>query len=204
MQGNRMDRQLEAFRHNKYRKNRVRFYALIAFATILASIILGLYVISIQPLDIDNVHASDSAIEVVNAEYGDSYLQTIDNLPTVGYESHYNNLKGEYLRLIGEGAKVSEKDNQALDLLVFIEVVQEEAVETSKDYGVSVVSKKFYQEHLNLMEERGEVFPSLEKLLDGHRTDLGSVSDDEMSVIIKDLDERIELYTTYLTSLKNA
>ena len=98
-----MDRQLEIFRHKKYRKMRVRFYGLVIFAVALTLTLIGFVVISNQPIDVSNVKHAETAYEVAYAEYGDTYIKTLNNLPTIGYESQYKALKSTYLDLLEDG-----------------------------------------------------------------------------------------------------
>lgn len=198
-----MDKQLEIFRHNKYRKMRVRFYGLSIVAISLLSLLIGIVVISSQPIDVSNVKKAETAYEVAYAEYGDTYINTLNNLPTIGYESQYKALKSTYLDLLEDGGSEKDKNKIALDLIVFVEFVQTDAVKTAKRYGLSGVSQQFYEEHQEYMGLNGEVHETLVTLVESHATPEGKLSEDKLMSIIKDLDSRVELYTGYLTTLKN-
>lgn len=198
-----MDRQLEIFRHKKYRKMRVRFYGLVIFAVALTLTLIGFVVISNQPIDVSNVKNAETAYEVAYAEYGDTYIKTLNNLPTIGYESQYKALKSTYLDLLEDGGSEKDKNKIALDLIVFVEYVQTDAVNTAQRYGLSGVSQQFYEAHQEYMGLNGEVHETLVTLVESHVTPEGKLSEDKLMSIIKDLDSRIELYTGYLTTLKN-
>lgn len=197
------DKQLEAYRHKKYRRRRLRFYGLIMLAVTLFAVAVGIFVITNQPIDVKYIKESDTALEVARMEYGDTYINTLDNLPTIGYESQYVALKGTYLDLLQDNGSVSDKNKIALDLVVFVEYVQQEAVSTSRKYGLTDVSKNFSEEHTTYLAENGDVYDSLIELVDSHTTTEGRLSDERLADIILDLDARIDLYTGYLTTLKN-
>lgn len=198
-----IDKQLEIYRHKKYRKMRIRFYGLVIIAVALISMLIGVVVITNQPIDVSNVRQAETAYEVAYAEYGDTYVNTLNNLPTIGYESQYQALKGTYLDLLEEDGSEKDKNKIALDLIVFVEFAQTEAVKTAQRYGLSGVSRQFYQEHKKYMELNGGVHDKLVTLVESHTSPEGRLEEDQLMEIINDLDDRIELYTGYLTALKN-
>lgn len=199
-----IDSQLERYRHKKYRKRRIRFYGLVTLSTVLLTIILGLAVISMQPIDVSNIKGADNALTVVQEEYGETYIRKLDNLPTIAYETQYQTLKDSYVGLVKDGGDVKDKDKLAVDLVAFVEYVEVDAVKTAEQYSMKASSKEFYQRHLDYQEEHGDVHETLVVLVDSHRKLLEKTSEEELLTIISGLDERMVMYTDYLTSLKKA
>lgn len=198
-----MDKQLEEYRYKKYRNNRVRFYILMGVATVLYASIFVLYLIKKQPIDTTNIEKSGSAIEAVQEEYGERYIKNLENVPTINYESHYKALKGNYIDLIHNSNSQKEKNREALNLIAFVEYVQDDAVNVAQGYSLKGLSLSFYEEHINYIEEHGEVFSYLPELLNSHESEDKQLSEEELQTMLTDLDNRMELYTEYLTSLKN-
>ena len=132
-----MDKQLEIFRHNKYRKMRVRFYGLSIVAISLLSLLIGIVVISNQPIDVSNVKKAETAYEVAYAEYGDTYINTLNKngySESGGYEigDYVDNM---YIALQEDGriAKLKlelSKNNQkySTEFNIYIRNIKEESI----------------------------------------------------------------------------
>src|SRR5699024_7699694 len=144
-----------------------------------------------------------STIEAVNMEYGTYYLDDVKELPSMGYMTYYGAVKEEYLSALGNDESTGAKDKKALDLLVFVEYVQEDAEDTAYRYASSRASKDFYKANAEYLKENGELITYLKELLEGHQTDNGSVDEERLDAVLKTLDERMDFYTKYLKSLKN-
>lgn len=196
-----IDAQLEKFKHEKYRKKRVRFYLLLVIAVMLWSFIIGTVVISLQPIDVAQIKGAESTIEVVKEEYGDTYIKNLEGLPTIGYEGHYKSIKTNYLNLVEQEASESSKNKEAVDLVAFVEFVQEDALKTSEDYSLSGTSKEFYKQHTEYVANNGEVYETLITLIESHEEGKG-LTEEELNSVIEDLDARMMLFTNYLTTLK--
>lgn len=198
-----INEQMEIYRNNLYRRRRLRFYGLILLVIVLSSILLGLFAISKQPIDRTNIDNATSTIEAVNMEYGTYYLDDVKELPSMGYMTYYGAVKEEYLSALDNDESTGAKDKKALDLLVFVEYVQEDAEDTAYRYASSRASKDFYKANAEYLKENGELITYLKELLEGHQTDNGSVDEERLDAVLKTLDERMDFYTKYLKSLKN-
>lgn len=198
-----IDKQLEAYRYKQYRRKRVRFYILATFTIILGAVLLGVYAISNKPIDVTTVEEADSAIEVAEEEFGDTYIRTLENLPTIGYETQYEALRNTYEELLTDGASEEDKNRVALDLVVFVEFVQRDSEKAAERYGLSGTSRRFYHSNERYLEKYGEVVDILEKLTKHHSKSEEDLEVGEVRLLLRDLDRRMDMYTKYLTSLKN-
>lgn len=199
-----MDSQIELYRHKRYRKRRVQFYGLIALAMILFSMIVGIFVISLQPIDVTGIKDAHSALEVAEEEYGEPYINKLINLPTIGYESYYQSLRDTYVGLMKDDGSVKDKNRIAVDLIAFVEYVESDAVQTAESYSLTGKSEEFNKQYGEYKKVNGEVFPILVELVGNHPKDSKGLTDEEVKGYIEDLDKRMEMYVTYLTNLKNA
>lgn len=192
---------LQKARHKRFRRNRVRFYVLFAVAITLLTTFIGLFFISLQPIDVNSIKDSGSALGVVQEEYGDTYINGLYNIPAISYESNYRSLKEEYIELIESDGSVANKNKVIVDIVALVEFIQRDAEQASLDYGLSGISKEFSTKNEEYLSANGDAYSVLLELVDAHESE--ELVMEDVQDKIEDLDNRVSLYTDYLTDLKN-